>query len=84
MISSVAMGRTAWMSSMASGCDHVDHVRTQLPYALFAAAVAVAIGYLPEALTDAPAWILLVIGAAAVIIWTRMVGRPVDATESER
>ena len=22
------------MSSMSSGCDHVDHVRTQLPYAL--------------------------------------------------
>jgi hypothetical protein len=46
--------------------------------------VAVVVGYLPEALTDAPAWILLVIGAAAIIIWTRMVGRPVDATESER
>jgi Na+/H+ antiporter NhaC len=69
---------------MASGCDHVDHVRTQLPYALFAAVVAVAVGYLPEALTDAPAWILLVIGAAVIIIWMRMVGRPVDTAESDR
>jgi Na+/H+ antiporter NhaC len=64
---------------MASGCDHVDHVRTQLPYALFAAAVAVFAGYLPEALTDAPAWILLVIGAAAIVFFMRVVGRPVDA-----
>jgi len=75
---------TTILSSMASGCDHVDHVRTQLPYALFAAVVAVAVGYLPEALTDAPAWILLVIGAAVIIIWMRMVGRPVDAAGSDR
>ena len=29
---------TTILSSMASGCDHVDHVRTQLPYALLARA----------------------------------------------
>ncbi|HZH99035.1 MAG TPA: Na+/H+ antiporter NhaC family protein, partial [Fimbriimonadaceae bacterium] len=26
---------TTIISSMASGCDHIDHVRTQIPYALF-------------------------------------------------
>ena len=31
---------TTVMSSMASACDHLDHVRTQLPYALLAAAIA--------------------------------------------
>jgi len=75
---------TTILSSMASGCDHVDHVRTQLPYALFAAAVAVLAGYLPEALTDAPAWILLAIGAAAIVFFMRVVGRPVDAAGPER
>ncbi|MAE69422.1 MAG: sodium:proton antiporter [Gemmatimonadetes bacterium] len=30
------------ISSMAAGTDHIDHVRTQLPYALMAAAVTVA------------------------------------------
>jgi Na+/H+ antiporter NhaC len=25
---------------MASACDHIDHVRTQLPYALLAAGIA--------------------------------------------
>ena len=36
---------TSIISSMASGSDHIDHVRTQLPYALAAAGVAV-VGYL--------------------------------------
>lgn len=36
---------TTIMSSMAAGCDHVEHVRTQLPYAL-TAAVGSFIGYL--------------------------------------
>ncbi len=38
---------TTIMSSMSSGCDHVDHVRTQLPYAVTVAAAATAAGYLP-------------------------------------
>jgi len=36
---------TTVISSMATASDHIDHVKTQLPYALIAAAVAVA-GYL--------------------------------------
>jgi len=31
---------TTIISSMASGCDHVEHVRTQLPYALIGGALA--------------------------------------------
>jgi len=33
---------TSIISSMAAACDHVDHVNTQLPYALLLAGVAVA------------------------------------------
>ena len=36
---------TTVLASMASATDHIDHVRTQLPYALIAAAVA-AMGFL--------------------------------------
>jgi Na+/H+ antiporter NhaC len=36
---------TTIISSMASACDHIDHVRTQIPYALIAGGIAVA-GYL--------------------------------------
>jgi Na+/H+ antiporter NhaC len=33
---------TTVVASMASACDHIDHVRTQLPYALLAATIAAA------------------------------------------
>ncbi|HHB78604.1 MAG TPA: sodium:proton antiporter, partial [Saprospiraceae bacterium] len=36
---------TTIISSMASGSDHIAHVRTQMPYALFSASLA-AIGYI--------------------------------------
>ena len=36
---------TTIISSMAAGCDHVEHVRTQLPYALFGGLLA-SIGFL--------------------------------------
>jgi len=36
---------TTIISSMAAGCDHVEHVRTQLPYALIGGALA-ALGFL--------------------------------------
>jgi len=38
---------TTIMSSMASGADHIDHVRTQMPYACFTALTAILFGYLP-------------------------------------
>ena len=36
---------TTVLASMASASDHIEHVRTQLPYALLAAGIA-AIGFL--------------------------------------
>ena len=36
---------TTIVSAFASGCDAIEHVRTQLPYALLAAGVAVILGY---------------------------------------
>lgn len=32
---------TTLIASVASGCDHIDHVRTQLPYALFTGGTAI-------------------------------------------
>lgn len=40
---------TTIMSSIASQCDHLDHVRTQIPYSISVAAVALLCGYLPSA-----------------------------------
>jgi len=66
---------TTIMSSMASSCDHVDHVRTQLPYALLSAGVAVLVGYLPEALFDVPGWVSLATGIAIIAAFFRLVGQ---------
>ena len=41
---------TTIMSSAASACHHVDHVRTQMPYSVAVAAMALFLGYLPVGL----------------------------------
>lgn len=45
---------TTIMSSMASASDHVDHVRTQTPYALLCAAVAAGAGFIPAGFGVSP------------------------------
>ncbi len=45
---------TTIMSSIASECDLMDHVRTQLPYALLIGTFALLGGYIPAALGLAP------------------------------
>ncbi|MFH1268337.1 MAG: Na+/H+ antiporter NhaC family protein, partial [Planctomycetota bacterium] len=40
---------TTIMSSTASSCDHLAHVRTQIPYSLVVAGLALSVGYLPAA-----------------------------------
>ncbi|MEJ2720696.1 MAG: Na+/H+ antiporter NhaC family protein, partial [bacterium] len=66
---------TTIMSSMASAADHIDHVRTQLPYAATVGIIALLIGYLPAGY-DFPFWISL--GGAAVVIVTLIMvaGKP--------
>ncbi len=39
---------TTILSSMASAADHVDHVRTQIPYAILVGVVACLTGYIPN------------------------------------
>ena len=68
---------TTIMSSMASGADHVDHVRTQLPYALTVGAVSIVFGYLLLAL-GAPPLLSLAAGTAFMVIFVRFAGKRVD------
>ena len=69
---------TTILSSLASSCDHVDHVRTQLPYALLVGIVAIGLGTLPAGF-GAPWWICLPFGAAVLLAVLRFVGQPVEA-----
>ena len=66
---------TTVMSSMACGSDHLDHVRTQLPYAMVVAFIAVVCGYLPAGFGVSP-FICLIAGAALSWIAVRYLGRP--------
>ena len=65
---------TTVMSSMASACDHVDHVRTQLPYALLVGIVGVFIGNIATAY-GFPVWASLLLGAALLFTVFRFYGK---------
>lgn len=58
------------LSSMGCGCENMDHVRTQMPYALITAAVSLACGILPAAL-GLSVWLCLPLGFAglAAVLW---------------
>jgi len=65
---------TTILSSMASGCDHMAHVRTQIPYAVAIGVVGMLVGDLPTAYGLSP-WISLAVGSALIILGVRFLGR---------
>jgi Na+/H+ antiporter NhaC len=67
---------TTVLSSIASAADHVDHTRTQAPYAALCAVIAIALGTLPMGLGVSP-WILLPLQIAALYATIRFLGTPV-------
>ena len=65
---------TTILSSMASGCDHIDHVRTQLPYAMFVGVVAIFVGIIPSGF-GFPWWASMPLGMAILFVGLRMFGK---------
>jgi Na+/H+ antiporter NhaC len=57
---------TTILSSTASSCDHIAHVRTQLPYALGVGVLGMVVGDIPTAYGMSP-WVSLVVGAGVVV-----------------
>lgn len=57
---------TTIMSSISSSCDHIHHVRTQLPYALTVGGISLVFGYIPAAMGVHPV-IGLLAGTAAIV-----------------
>ena len=68
---------TTVLSSIASGCDHIEHVRTQMPYALLVGAVAIGLGTIPAGY-GLPPWISLIVGVAILVGLLRFFGRIAD------
>lgn len=66
---------TTVLSSMASACDHVDHVRTQMPYALLVGGIGILVGNLPTAYGMSPVF-SYPLGALAIYLVLRFIGRP--------
>ena len=66
---------TTILSSMASGCDHIAHVRTQMPYALSVGVVAMLLGDIPSAYGLSP-WISILAGSALIVGLVFWRGKP--------
>lgn len=61
---------TTIMSSMASGSDHIDHVKTQIPYAITGAGLAILgyliVGFIPWNFSNE--WLNILVGPIVAII----------------
>lgn len=73
---------TTIMSSMASGADHVDHVRTQLPYAFTVAVIAILTGYLPAGF-GINIYVTLIPGIGILTGILYLFGKPVEEITKE-
>ena len=71
---------TTIISSVSAGSDHIDHVRTQIPYALAVGGVSLLFGLIPVGF-GIPWWICLPAGAAALTALLFVVGSQVDAED---
>ena len=74
---------TTVLSSMASACDHVDHVRTQLPYAVLVGVTGLVLGSLGTSLLGIPHWVALLVGIVVLAVFLRVFGTPVAEIDGD-
>ena len=65
---------TTILSSLASSCNHIEHVRTQLPYALTVGSVAIFAGLLPAAY-GVSSWLLIPLGFTILFLIVKFIGK---------
>jgi len=68
---------TTVMSSLSAGCDHIEHVRTQMPYALLVGVASIVLGTLPVSF-GMPWWLGFLLGAGLLVLTLRWLGQIVD------
>ena len=68
---------TTILSSMGAGCSHIDHVKTQMWYALFVAAITILFGYIPAGF-GLPIYIVLPMSCVALFIGVMIFGKKVE------
>jgi len=68
---------TTILSSLASSCNHIEHVRTQMPYALVVGVAAILIGTIPAAY-GVPVYINYLVALLALLGVIRLFGKRID------
>lgn len=71
---------TTILSSMGAACDHIDHTKTQIYYALVVAAITIIFGYIPVGL-GLPVIVVLPLAIIAVFAVVYAFGKKVDAID---
>jgi len=70
---------TTVLSSVATGCDHLHHVATQLPYAVATMVLASLTGYSLVAIFGISPWLFFVLFPLCAAALLRLIGRRADA-----
>ena len=73
---------TTILSSLATSCDHIDHVRTQLPYALTVGGIALLLGTLPTGF-GLPSWVSFLLGIGACYAVVQGFGQEIGGENSK-
>lgn len=71
---------TTILSSMGSGCNHIDHVNTQIWYSLAIGGITILFGYIPAGL-GLPIYIVLPVAMVAVWALLHFFGQSVEPKE---
>ena len=73
---------TTILSSMGTSCNHIDHVQTQIYYAIFVAIIAILFGYIPAGFGIA--WYICIpVAIIMMYIGLKVIGEKVDFEEIE-
>lgn len=65
---------TTILSSLASNCNHINHVKTQMPYALVVGLTALLFGTIPAAF-GTPSWLCLICGLTILYLVIHFLGQ---------
>ncbi len=65
---------TTILSSLATSCDHIQHVKTQMPYALTVGVVSIVVGIIPSAF-GVSSWFLFPIGIFLLYFIVQYLGK---------
>lgn len=73
---------TTILSSMGTSCNHIDHVQTQIYYAIFVAIIAILFGYIPTGF-GIGWYICIPVAIIMMYIGLKVIGEKVDFEEIE-